>query len=117
MRVITRLDETCREVRDAARVIGDAELFKRMEEAQNKIKRDSECQPAIGDRSPMTICMFFQLYSQPVCISEDKPTALEERHVDRYDACIILVRVSYSRGMPVGSAPAKHGGAKMKPRG
>ena len=41
MRVITRLDETCREVRDAARVIGDAELFKKMEEAQIKIKRDS----------------------------------------------------------------------------
>lgn len=43
VRVITRLDETCREVRDAARVIGDADLFKKMEEAQNKIKRDSEC--------------------------------------------------------------------------
>ncbi|PSS29697.1 hypothetical protein PHLCEN_2v2845 [Hermanssonia centrifuga] len=42
VRVITRLDETCREVRDAARVIGDAELFKKMEEAQIKIKRDSE---------------------------------------------------------------------------
>jgi antiviral helicase SKI2 len=42
VRAITRLDETCREVRDAARVIGDAELFKKMEEAQNKIKRDSE---------------------------------------------------------------------------
>lgn len=42
MRVITRLDETCREVRDAARVIGDAELFKKMEESQIKIKRDSE---------------------------------------------------------------------------
>ncbi|KAI6047978.1 ATP-dependent RNA helicase [Pisolithus marmoratus] len=40
VRVITRLDETCREVRDAARVIGDAELFKKMEEAQVKIKRD-----------------------------------------------------------------------------
>ncbi|PIL31494.1 hypothetical protein GSI_06196 [Ganoderma sinense ZZ0214-1] len=40
VRVITRLDETCREVRDAARVIGDAELFKKMEEAQIKIKRD-----------------------------------------------------------------------------
>lgn len=46
MRVITRLDETCREVRDAARVIGDAELFKKMEESQIKIKRDSEC-PAL----------------------------------------------------------------------
>ncbi len=42
VRVITRLDETCREVRDAARVIGDAELFKKMEEAQTKIKRDSK---------------------------------------------------------------------------
>ncbi|KAF8310553.1 ATP-dependent RNA helicase [Clavulina sp. PMI_390] len=40
VRVITRLDETCREVRDAARVIGDAELFKKMEEAQTLIKRD-----------------------------------------------------------------------------
>jgi len=40
VRVITRLDETCREVRDAARVIGDAELFKKMEEAQGLIKRD-----------------------------------------------------------------------------
>jgi len=40
VRVITRLDETCREVRDAARVIGDAELFKKMEDAQSKIKRD-----------------------------------------------------------------------------
>jgi superfamily II RNA helicase len=42
VRVITRLDETCREVRDAARVIGDAMLMKKMEEAQMKIKRDSE---------------------------------------------------------------------------
>lgn len=42
VRVITRLDETFREVRDAARVIGDADLFKKMEEAQTKIKRDSE---------------------------------------------------------------------------
>lgn len=42
MRVINRLDETCREVRDAARVIGDADLFKKMEESQLKIKRDSE---------------------------------------------------------------------------
>ncbi|KAJ7150328.1 ATP-dependent RNA helicase [Mycena filopes] len=40
VRVINRLDETCREVRDAARVIGDAELFKKMEESQIKIKRD-----------------------------------------------------------------------------
>jgi antiviral helicase SKI2 len=45
VRVITRLDETCREVRDAARVIGDADLFKKMEESQIKIKRDSTWKP------------------------------------------------------------------------
>lgn len=42
VRAITRLDETCREVRDAARVIGDAALMRKMEDAQGKIKRDSE---------------------------------------------------------------------------
>lgn len=47
VRVITRLDETCREVRDAARVIGDTELFKKMEEAQTKIKRDSTLVPTL----------------------------------------------------------------------
>ncbi|KAJ9111455.1 hypothetical protein QFC19_001224 [Naganishia cerealis] len=40
VRCITRLDETCREVRDAARVIGDRDLFAKMEEAQALIKRD-----------------------------------------------------------------------------
>ncbi|KAK0548177.1 Antiviral helicase ski2 [Tilletia horrida] len=40
VRCITRLDETCREVRDAARVIGDADLFKKMEECQGLIRRD-----------------------------------------------------------------------------
>lgn len=47
VRVITRLDETCREVRDAARVIGDTELFREMEEAQIKIKRDSTLAPSL----------------------------------------------------------------------
>jgi antiviral helicase SKI2 len=42
VRCITRLDETCREVRDAARVIGDRDLFTKMEEAQALIKRDSK---------------------------------------------------------------------------
>ena len=51
VRVITRLDETCREVRDAARVIGDTELFKKMEESQTKIKRDSTLAP--------TFCLAF----------------------------------------------------------
>ncbi|EPQ26088.1 uncharacterized protein PFL1_06296 [Pseudozyma flocculosa PF-1] len=40
VRVITRLDETCREVRDAARVIGDADLFTKMETCQALIRRD-----------------------------------------------------------------------------
>lgn len=40
VRVITRLDETCREVRDAARVIGDADLFDKMEVCQQLIRRD-----------------------------------------------------------------------------
>ena len=40
VRVITRLDETCREVRNAARIIGDPELFAKMQTAQELIKRD-----------------------------------------------------------------------------
>ena len=65
MRVITRLDETCREVRDAARVIGDAELFKKMEEAQIKIKRDSTslcCIVVVGRYLPvLSSCVRCQL--------------------------------------------------------
>lgn len=51
VRVISRLDETCSEVRDAARVIGDTELFKKMEEAQTKIKRDSRSTPTLSAAS------------------------------------------------------------------
>ena len=40
VRTVTRLDETCREVRNAARVIGDPELFHKMEKASGLIKRD-----------------------------------------------------------------------------
>ena len=54
VRVITRIDETCREVpspsfpnfdadgqvKNAARLIGDASLYAKMEEAQEKVKRD-----------------------------------------------------------------------------
>jgi arsenate reductase-like glutaredoxin family protein len=40
VRCITRLDETCREVRNAARIIGDSSLFQKMEEASKLIKRD-----------------------------------------------------------------------------
>lgn len=39
-RAITRLDETCREVRDAARIVGNSELFTKMEQCQLKIRRD-----------------------------------------------------------------------------
>lgn len=40
VRCITRVDELCREIRDAARVIGNAVLYKKMEEASAMIKRD-----------------------------------------------------------------------------
>ncbi|KAI8627103.1 DSHCT domain-containing protein [Xylariaceae sp. FL1651] len=40
VRTITRLDETCREVKNAARIIGDPELYQKMETAQEMIKRD-----------------------------------------------------------------------------
>ncbi|KNC79001.1 hypothetical protein SARC_08590 [Sphaeroforma arctica JP610] len=40
VRCIVRLDETCRDVRNAARVIGDPLLYKKMELASELIKRD-----------------------------------------------------------------------------
>ena len=40
VRVITRLDETCREVKNAARIIGDPVLFQKMGKAQEMIRRD-----------------------------------------------------------------------------
>jgi antiviral helicase SKI2 len=40
VRCIVRLDETCRETRDAARLIGDSNLYKKIEEASELIKRD-----------------------------------------------------------------------------
>lgn len=40
VRVITRLDETCREVKNSARIIGDPSLFAKMQECQELIKRD-----------------------------------------------------------------------------
>ena len=40
VRVITRLDETCREIRDAARVIGDRDLGDKIQTCQSLIRRD-----------------------------------------------------------------------------
>ncbi|KIW08108.1 uncharacterized protein PV09_01045 [Verruconis gallopava] len=40
VRVITRLDETCREVKNAARIIGDPTLYQKMQRCQEMIKRD-----------------------------------------------------------------------------
>ena len=40
VRTIIRLEETCREFKDAARVMGDPHLLKLMEEASFLIKRD-----------------------------------------------------------------------------
>ena len=40
VRTINRLDELCRNVRNAAKVMGDSSLYRKLEEASNKIKRD-----------------------------------------------------------------------------
>ena len=40
VRCIVRLSETCREVSGAARVIGDTQLYKKMEETALLIRRD-----------------------------------------------------------------------------
>ena len=40
VRTITRLDEMCRDVRNAARIMGDAALYEKMEAASSAIKRD-----------------------------------------------------------------------------
>ncbi|ORX54475.1 antiviral helicase [Hesseltinella vesiculosa] len=40
VRCISRLDETCREVMGAARMIGDTSLYKKMAQAEEDIKRD-----------------------------------------------------------------------------
>jgi antiviral helicase SKI2 len=40
VRVITRLDETCREAKNAARTIGDPVLIEKMTKCQELIKRD-----------------------------------------------------------------------------
>lgn len=40
VRCITRLDETCRDVRSCARVIGDPSLYDKMQNASELIKRD-----------------------------------------------------------------------------
>lgn len=40
VRCIQRLDETCKDVRNAARVIGDSTLYSKMQTASTLIKRD-----------------------------------------------------------------------------
>lgn len=40
VRTVVRLDETCREFRDAARVMGNTALFDLMKAASEAIKRD-----------------------------------------------------------------------------
>lgn len=40
VRTITRLDETCREVKNAAKLVGDPTLYTKMQQAQEMIKRD-----------------------------------------------------------------------------
>lgn len=40
VRTITRLDETCREVKNASKLVGDPTLYTKMQQAQEMIKRD-----------------------------------------------------------------------------
>jgi antiviral helicase SKI2 len=40
VRCIVRLDETCRETKNAARLIGNSSLYQKMEAASAAIKRD-----------------------------------------------------------------------------
>jgi len=40
VRAVVRLDQCCRELMDAARVMGDTSLFSLMEAASGKIRRD-----------------------------------------------------------------------------
>ena len=40
VRTIVRLDEMCRDVRNAARIMGDSALYEKMEAASAAIKRD-----------------------------------------------------------------------------
>ncbi|QKX54813.1 uncharacterized protein TRUGW13939_01902 [Talaromyces rugulosus] len=40
VRTITRLDETCREVKNASKLVGDPTLYTKMQQAQELIKRD-----------------------------------------------------------------------------
>lgn len=40
VRTIVRLDETCREFKKAAAIMGNSALYKKMEVASNAIKRD-----------------------------------------------------------------------------
>ena len=68
--MITRLDETCREVRDAARVIGDAELFKKMEECQTRIKRDSTSSSSSFFQPSSLICMASCICSQFILLDK-----------------------------------------------
>lgn len=84
VRVITRLDETCREVRDAARVIGDADLFTKMEEAQALIKRDSESS-ASYDINHYTADLFSRFRSQLGMFSTSAlPDLVDGRAADEF---------------------------------
>ncbi|KAG0168825.1 hypothetical protein DFQ28_000374 [Apophysomyces sp. BC1034] len=49
VRCISRLDETCREVMGAARMVGDTNLYKKMEQAEQDIKRDIVFAASLGE--------------------------------------------------------------------
>ncbi|KAI8878004.1 antiviral helicase [Backusella circina FSU 941] len=51
VRCISRLDETCREVMGAARMVGDTSLYKKMEQAEQDIKRDIVFAASLRERA------------------------------------------------------------------
>lgn len=105
VRVITRLDQTCQEVRDAARVIGDAGLFQKMEDAQTKIKRDivfaaSLCEFVLSNlvrlgvevcllTPPFVSCLFsIRLLTRPLLRDGDEKRGLV---IDWVIFCVLLL--------------------------
>ncbi|KAI9786749.1 MAG: hypothetical protein M1816_007820 [Peltula sp. TS41687] len=81
VRVMTRLEETCREVKNAARIIGDPALFVKMQRAQELIKRDITAVaslPAYLSREYSVYCLAhtrFSIFGRDIKGGEDVKSA------------------------------------------
>jgi len=84
------LDETCREVRDAARVIGDAELFRRWRKLRARSRETVSASLSSKLARHRWLRILPQLYSQRACISRPAKPRLSvwrEQHIEWSDAC------------------------------